>query len=236
MRAILIDWLVEVHLKFKLQHPTLWLSVNILDRYLNKEIIHRNQLQLVGVTALLIAAKFEEIYPPEVRDCVYITDNAYDADDVLEMENSILVSLNYDLCVPTGYHFLVRYLTLINATDRIRFLANYYCERNLQEYETISQPPYKFAAAAVYAGLRQNLPAPNSSKGSSGQSLSSAWPAVLREETGLTDADLNPIAKSIIIHVGEEPVTASRRVLVATKHKYELEKFQSVARLPHPSF
>ena len=77
MRGILVDWLIEVHNKFKLHAQTLWLCVNILDRYLEKVDVQRTKLQLVGVTALLIAAKFEEIYPPEIKDCVYITDFAY---------------------------------------------------------------------------------------------------------------------------------------------------------------
>jgi hypothetical protein len=73
MRSILIDWLVEVHHKFKLQPSTLWLCVNILDRYLEVVPTVRSKLQLVGVSSLLISCKFEEIYPPEVRECVYIT-------------------------------------------------------------------------------------------------------------------------------------------------------------------
>lgn len=77
MRSILVDWLVEVHLKFKLVPETLYLTVNIIDRYLSKAEVSRPKLQLVGVTALLIASKYEEIYPPELRDLVYICDRAY---------------------------------------------------------------------------------------------------------------------------------------------------------------
>lgn len=77
MRAILIDWLVEVHLKFKLVPETLYLTVNLIDRYLEKVEVMREKLQLIGVTAMLIASKYEEIYAPEVQDFVYITDKAY---------------------------------------------------------------------------------------------------------------------------------------------------------------
>jgi len=77
MRAILIDWLVEVHLKFKLVPETLYLTVNLIDRYLEKVPVMREKLQLAGVTAMLIASKYEEIYAPEVQDFVYITDKAY---------------------------------------------------------------------------------------------------------------------------------------------------------------
>ena len=93
MREILVDWLVEVHLKFKLLPETLYLTVNIIDRFLEKQNVMRNKLQLVGVTAMLIASKYEEIYPPIVTDFVYITDNAYSKKEILEMEEQILVSL-----------------------------------------------------------------------------------------------------------------------------------------------
>ena len=82
MRSILVDWLVEVHLKFKLVPETLYLTVNIIDRYLAKTEVSRPKLQLVGVTALLIASKYEEIYPPELRDLVYICDRAYSEREV----------------------------------------------------------------------------------------------------------------------------------------------------------
>jgi hypothetical protein len=82
MRAILIDWLIEVHLKFKLVPETLYLTVNLIDRYLERSEVSRPKLQLVGVTCLLIASKYEEIYPPELRDLVYICDRAYTRQDV----------------------------------------------------------------------------------------------------------------------------------------------------------
>ncbi len=86
MRAILIDWLVEVHLKFKLVPETLYLTVNLIDRYLEKVDVMREKLQLVGVTAMLIASKYEEIYAPEVQDFVYITDKAYSKQEILDCE------------------------------------------------------------------------------------------------------------------------------------------------------
>lgn len=82
MRAILIDWLIEVHMKFKLVPGTLYLTVNLVDRYLEKRKVTRQNLQSVGVTCLLIASKYEEIYPPGLCDIVYICDNAYTRDEV----------------------------------------------------------------------------------------------------------------------------------------------------------
>ena len=90
MRGILIDWLIEVHLKFKLVPETLYLTANLIDRYLELEVVKRDKLQLVGVTAMLIACKYEEIYPPEVKDFVYITDNAYTKQEIMDMEYIML--------------------------------------------------------------------------------------------------------------------------------------------------
>ena len=90
MRSILVDWLIEVHLKFKLVPESLYLTINIIDRYLEKEQVNRQKLQLVGVTAMLIACKYEEIYPPIVKDFVYITDNAYTKEEILEQERKML--------------------------------------------------------------------------------------------------------------------------------------------------
>ena len=83
MRAILVDWLIDVHQKFKLLSETLFLAVNIIDRFLSIRLINRNKLQLIGVTAAMIATKYEEIYPPTVKDWVYITDNAYKKEEIL---------------------------------------------------------------------------------------------------------------------------------------------------------
>lgn len=77
MRAILIDWLIDVHLKFKLRPETLFLTTYLIDCYLSKIQIPRTELQLVGVTAMFIASKYEEIYSPEAKDFAFVTDNAY---------------------------------------------------------------------------------------------------------------------------------------------------------------
>ena len=156
MRSILIDWIVEVRLKFRLVPETLYLAINIIDRYLELEQVQRKRLQLVGVTALLIACKYEEIYPPEVKDCVYITDRAYDRDDVLEMESHIVKVLKFRMTVPTGYPFLRRFLHVCNATRSAKCLANFYMERMLQEYSSLKYPPSLVAATAV--ALAMNNP------------------------------------------------------------------------------
>jgi len=77
MRGILIDWLVNVHLKFKLLPDTLYIAVNLIDRFIERKHVVREELQLVGSSAMFIASKYEEIYPPELNDFVFICDNLY---------------------------------------------------------------------------------------------------------------------------------------------------------------
>lgn len=229
MRSILVDWLVEVHYKFKLQPQTLWLCINILDRYLEVAQTSRAKLQLVGVTSLLIACKFEEIYPPEVRDCVYITDYAYEREEVLKMETTILTQLNYEISVPTGYHFLTRFLNCIQASERTRHLASYYAERNLQEIDMLSAKPHVFASAAIYAALKQQSCQYRQLK------TNPVWTTVLQEESGLSEADVVGCARAIVKHVSEEPETASKRKLVAAKKKYSAPKYENASGLPLPT-
>ena len=98
MRSILVDWLVEVAEEYKLSPQTLYLTMNYIDRFLSVMSVLRGKLQLVGTACMLIAAKFEEIYPPEVSDFVYITDDTYNTKQV--MSKFILFSFFF-------YYFLV---------------------------------------------------------------------------------------------------------------------------------
>ena len=82
MRAILVDWLVEVAEEYKLSQDTLYLAVNYIDRFLSSMVVLRKKLQLVGTACMLIASKLEEIYPPEVAEFVYITDDTYSGKEV----------------------------------------------------------------------------------------------------------------------------------------------------------
>jgi G2/mitotic-specific cyclin-B, other len=179
MRAILVDWLVEVHLKFKLMPETLFLTVNLIDRYLAREPVTRKRLQLVGVTAMLVASKYEEIWAPEVRDFVYISDKAYGRDEILGMEKQMLNALAFDLTVPTPFPFLARYRKAAAAggasglalpagksgddaaaaaaakaaEGRVAHLAQYYSELALVDYGMLQVQPSLLAAGALHLAL-----------------------------------------------------------------------------------
>lgn len=100
---------------------TLYLTTNLIDRYLSINSVSRKNLQLVGVTAMLLAAKYEEIWAPEVQDFVFISDNAYSREQVLTMEKNMLNSLKFNLTVPTPYVFMVRLLKAAACEKQVRF-------------------------------------------------------------------------------------------------------------------
>lgn len=154
MRAILIDWMVEVHVKFKLLTETMFLSVNLVDRFLAIKPVTRTKLQLVGITAMLLASKYEEIYSPEVRDFIHIADSAYTRDEVLRMERLMLTTLDFNLSASTPLHFLRRFSKASKSDSRTHTLSKYLSELTLTEYSMLKYLPSQIAAASVYIARR----------------------------------------------------------------------------------
>ena len=154
MRAILIDWLVEVHLKFKLVPESLYLTINLIDRYLEKEQVNRQKLQLVGVTAMLIACKYEEIYPPIVKDFVYITDNAYTKEEILDQERRMLQILDFNIQITSSYRFLERFTKVAKVDALIFNLSRYLLELSLVNYKFLKYSPSNLASSALYLSLK----------------------------------------------------------------------------------
>merc|ERR1719412_1442150 len=141
MRAILIDWLVEVHMKLRMRSETLFLTVNIIDRYLSVRPVLRKKLQLLGVVAMFIAAKYEEIDPPRVHEFAYLTDHTYSKKEIVTMECNVLAALEYQIAVPTVVHFLDR-LQRVNGCDAVhKSLAQYALELSLLDLRSLRHPP-----------------------------------------------------------------------------------------------
>lgn len=253
MRMIVVDWLVEVHQKFRLEPPTLYLTINIFDRYLSAaKSIGRNKLQLVGVTSLLLASKYEEIYPPALADIVYITDNAYSSDQVLDMECEVLGILQFQLSHPTSCHFLQRYVTLLSSSRKAEVVASYYMDRTLQEYDFLFIQPSMVAAAAICLAINHpELIAeddnPYSSKPGvvrcmmfhkclsfsfivSRRFLLHLQPAVLLEYTGFQKTDIANVATKMAEKVSAGTILSSNnRRLFAVSNKYSSSRYESVS-------
>ncbi|KAI7728216.1 hypothetical protein M8C21_020408 [Ambrosia artemisiifolia] len=217
MRAILIDWLIEVHRKFELMPESLYLTINIVDRYLSVIKVPRRELQLVGISAMLIACKYEEIWPPEVTDLIAISDNAYPREQILTMEKAILGHLGWYLTVPTPYVFLVRYTKASVPFDsEMENMVFFLTELGLIHYSVvIANSPSKLAAAAVYAARCTLKKTP-------------AWTETLKHHTGYYEDELRECAKTLVTFHD----CASETKLKAVYRKYVNAEKGAVALFP----
>ena len=116
--------------------------------------IRRNKLQLVGVSAMFIASKVEEMYAPEINDFVYITDNAYTAAEIRQMELRMLNTLGFNFSRPLPLHFLRRNSKAGDVDVLQHTVAKYLIEMSLLEYDMAHVPPSLMAAAALFLSLR----------------------------------------------------------------------------------
>ncbi|KAF9592131.1 hypothetical protein IFM89_012560 [Coptis chinensis] len=215
MRAILVDWLIEVHNKFELMPETLYLTVHIVDRYLSMRSVSRKILQLIGMSAMLIASKYEEIWAPEVNDFVCIADNAYSRAQILAMEKLILGKLEWNLTVPTPYVFLVRYIKAAASDQEMESMIFFLAELALTQYELIRYCSSMVAASAVYVA-RCTL------------NKSPFWDETLKHHTGFSESQLLDCAK-MLAHFHS---VASEDKLQAIRKKYTHPLRGAVALLP----
>jgi len=149
MRRILIDWLHEVAQEYTLEWQTLLLAIQISDQYLHLATVQKTNLQLVGVTALWIAAKMEEIQPPPVHDFTYISDDAYTYTEVMEFESQMLKTLGWNVTIPTPLDFQSHLLLFFQNEIQIKDNAQMFVDIFLQHKEYTHYLPSKIAAAAV---------------------------------------------------------------------------------------
>jgi hypothetical protein len=150
MRGILIDWLVDVALKFKLLPQCLFMAVNLLDRFLSKTQTSRNHLQLAGITCLMISAKFEEIYPPLLKDYVCVCDNAYSRKEILEMEGQILEALNFQVTQTSSFAYLKMFNSKLKMDDKLFLFARYLLEAALFDLNSLKHDNCSLAAGAIF--------------------------------------------------------------------------------------
>jgi len=214
MRAILIDWIVEVHMKYKQMPETLYLTVHIVDRYLERKCCARNKLQLVGVTAMLIASKFEEIFPPEISTFEYISDKACTQEEIMDMEMAMLRELDYRVSQPTAAHFLGLYQRENCCSPAEKELVCYLMELTLLDIKMIRHHPSLLVSSAIYLSNKLLRKEP-------------AWPEVLFRKTGFNEDYLVAPAREIC-QLYESAETNS---LQAVRKKYAQPQHQQVAKL-----
>ncbi len=148
MRSVLMDWLIQVHHRFSLLPETLFLCVNYIDRFLSCKIVSLGKLQLVGATAIFVAAKYEEINCPSVNEIVYMVDNGYTVDEILKAERFMLSMLQFELGWPGPMSFLRRISKADDYDLETRTLAKYFLEVTIMDERFVGSPPSYVAAGA----------------------------------------------------------------------------------------
>ncbi|XP_024922914.3 putative cyclin-A3-1 [Ziziphus jujuba] len=223
MRGVLVDWLVEVAEEYKLLSITLHLSISYIDRFLSMNVLSRKSLQLLGVSSMLIASKYEEISPPNVVDFCNMTDQTYTKDEVVKMEADILKTLKFEMGNPTVQMFLRQFtdvsLQLYNVPNaQFEFLCCYLADLSLLDYKCVKFLPSLVAASVVF--LARFLIHPKMHP----------WCRILQECCGYKASDL----KECVLAIHDLYLSRRGGSLQAIREKYRHRKFKSVANMPSP--
>ncbi|XP_034462748.1 cyclin-A1 [Hippoglossus hippoglossus] len=218
MRVVLVDWMVEVVQEYNLRPETLHLAVNYLDRFLScTALIQRAKLQLVGTVALLIASKYEEIYPPKLNDFVYITDSTYTKGQLIRMEHFVFKVLAFKMAAPTMNQFLRLFMSIHPVCANTENLALYVAELSLMEIEPFLHYTSSMVAAAAFCLALYTV-------------NESLWPDSLSVFTAYTMADIGPCLNELHkLFIGAE----SHPQQAITK-KYKSSKYCHVSRITPP--
>lgn len=210
MRGVLVDWLAEVHNKFKLLPETLFLSVNLIDRFLSCRTVSLIKLQLVGVTALFIASKYEEVMAPSVQNFIYMSDGGFTDQEILQAERYMLQALNFELCYPSPMNFLRRISKADNYDIHSRTVAKYLMEIPLLDHSFLECAPSMISGAALCLARRMM-----------GQT---DWDANLTHYSGYTHDELVPCMQRMIFYL-RKPVKVETFIF----RKYATKRFMKAS-------
>ncbi|PAV62157.1 hypothetical protein WR25_07542 [Diploscapter pachys] len=217
MRSIMVDWFADVVSEYNLQQETLHLAVSLVDRLLSKFWVKRSNLQLVGTTALMISSKYEEIYPPDLKDFVYITDDTYTAANILNMERYMLKELDFAVAAPTANWFANRFARFQKASRLTRHAMAYLLDLTLLDVAYIAfKPSYIAAAALCYANVLTG-PEP--------------W---TKQMENFTEISLSNFSSHLLPLLHKAFCGAASGKLQALYSRYSTSEFDEVACLPPP--
>ncbi|XP_021566700.1 G2/mitotic-specific cyclin-B3 [Carlito syrichta] len=202
------------NMSFEMNHETLYLAVKLVDHYLMEVVCKKDKLQLLGSTAFMIAAKFEEPCPPCLDDFLYICDDIYRRDEMLAMEINILQTLKFDINIPIAYHFLRRYARCVHANMKTLTLSRFICEMTLQEYDYIQERASKLAAGSFLLTLYM--------KGLG------HWAPTLEYYSGYKTSELHPLVRRLNVLLTFKSCDRLKTVY----SKYSHQAFFEVTKIP----
>ncbi|KAI7738155.1 hypothetical protein M8C21_021646 [Ambrosia artemisiifolia] len=224
MREILVDWLVEVAEEYRLASDTLFLTVSYIDRFLSSHCLSRNKLQLLGVSSMLLASKFEEVSSPHVEDYVYITDNTYTKEEVVQMEKDLLNFLELELSNPTPKTFVRIFIRaaqgdIMPSCSTFEFLSWFLVELSLLDYSCLRFLPSIIAAAAIFIAKFTIQPEQH------------PWGLKMQRYSGYKACEL----KECVLAIHDLQLRRTSSSSQAIREKYSKQKFKCVAALVSPS-
>lgn len=231
MRGMLIDWLVEVVEVYMLDPQILYLAVNYIDRYLSGNPMDSERLQLLGVTCMMIASKYQDINSLPVEEFCDLTDDTYSVDEILEWEYIVLDYLKFELTIPTARCFLQRFVPVAQAVTEdplmeLECMSNYLAELSLRDYGMLCYSPSMIAASSLFLATFILLPSRR------------PWNSTLQHFTLYKSLDLSECVKSLH-SLCCDSLNSS---LPAIRVKYSHHKYNCVAKkycppsIPHEYF
>ncbi|PIA19565.1 A/B/D/E cyclin [Coemansia reversa NRRL 1564] len=187
MRRVLVNWLVQIHYQLHMLPETLFLAVNLVDRFLSLRQVSVAKLQLVGLTGLLIACKYEEMTTPHMQDFAYLAGNCYSVKEIMNAEVFMLRVLDFDLSYPSPLTFLRRVSKAEQYNMQTRTVAKYLMEICLVDHRLMAFKPSHIAAAGICLARRMLK--------------AGAWDGNLRHYSGFSEADLQPCIALMLDHL-----------------------------------
>ncbi|TKR80687.1 hypothetical protein L596_014720 [Steinernema carpocapsae] len=217
-RACIVDWMVEVQETFELKHETLYLAVKLFDTYMTKtkERVSKEALQKVACSALFIAAKYDEQYPPLIDDIIHICGNAFDREEFCAMERIMFNVVGFDIGMPLSYRFQRRLAKVAQVEMEDLTLARFILETSLMFSEYISVPESQMAAASFLLTLRMKK--------------LGDWTPALHKYSGYKLQDVEPLMWSLNHMMRSKPTVYSEFKFIHEKYSHRI--FFEVAAVP----
>jgi len=213
----MIDWVIKLNTALQLLPETLYLSVNIIDRYLSVSQVRKDIYQLVAIASVLAASKYEEVYPPLIDDFLTVTRHLFTRDQIIKMEYIILAALSYELAIPTSLQFMRHYILMMDIDETYVALSQFILESTLMDTLFYSLLPSQIAAGVIYlTNMTQ---------------MRILWPERLEDFIGYSEEVVRPWASLIRNHLVRLKGSTTLKGILK---KYQSEEFLEVALIELP--
>ena len=214
MRAILVDWLIDVHFKFDMRKKTLFNCIYIIDAFLSKNFLDKKYLQLLGMTALLISCKETEIMYPSLNSFLALSDYSYSLEELTNMERHVMKILDFDILAPTAEEFYAINAEYFKFTEKQRFFGEYFLDASLIDYNLLKYKQSTIAKACSYIVMKFF-------------NLNGIHSLLKNTCDNIKQIDVKKCAKDLCFLVRNLPNSSLR----AIKNKYLSDKFFNIAEL-----